>query len=165
MKHKTPPSKDEVKLARSQMRSARKVLRAAMKPRVRRFVRTHHAHRDFYTWMHDFHTMLESAARESDLPADEMVNRAMLAADRMSYIISERKPAVEEHRSMYSRRVVRRRNNGELRRWREWQSTFDSLLHVLCSKTKLTVDEVLSRAETLADMAQKVVDKRRPERA
>jgi hypothetical protein len=161
---KTPPTKEQVKDARAKIRESRKVLAAALKKRRggRRFVRRHpSAERDFYTWQHDFQTVLESTAKELGTPV-EIVDRAAQAADRMREIIEARRP-VETGPTVYRRRSRRSRSEPD-RRWHEWQGLFDTLLHVLVEKTDVPVGWILQRAQDIADAAQEVTDKRRPKR-
>jgi hypothetical protein len=93
---KTPPTKEQVKAARAQMRAASKIITAgymAKHKRRSRFVRRPSVDRDFYTWQHDFQTVLESTAKELGTPSRSSVDRAAQAADRMREIIEARRPA------------------------------------------------------------------------
>ena len=165
------PTKEEVKAARKKLREARSVLtrhnlakyRArtggppASMPSKERI--------DFDTWKHDVETLLAAAGRSpcSALPAAQLVDYVVEAADRMRAVVAARKPeGFDEYRP--GRRVLHY-GSGAIRQWREWQELFDNMVHALSERTDLNEHEVVARAEAIADLATTVIERRRPKKA
>jgi hypothetical protein len=155
-----PPTKEQVKAARKAMSAARKVISADWKNKrkKRKLIRirqTSSKESNFYTWKHDFETLLE---RSEGKTPEEVIAFAEAGADRMALVVNSRNPGGPDVVRRYGRGV------GSRRQWLDWQERFDQLLHFMCRQTTLSVSEVISRAEQIADLAGPVLESRRPKR-
>jgi hypothetical protein len=116
--------------------------------------------RDFYTWVHDFKTLLEAALRQGNVAPARVIAFCAEGADAMRSLVEARKPA--EPKGPKSRRRGRRRFTLAKRRWYEWQDLFDHAVHALVIRSELTTKQVVARALAVADKAIAVVDIKRP---